>query len=116
MDTVDWGQVEKDRIFSALSDQSRRKIIELLNENDATLLELNKFFPFSFQALSKHIKVLDDAGIINKRREGKYRILSLNRQALDSSLEWIGHYFEFWNYSFDRLQVLIQKRNNDRRK
>lgn len=96
-----------EKIFSALADKNRRKIIELLYEKDSTLLQLATNFSVSFQALSKHIKILEDVQIVNKEREGKYRILSLNKNSLKLPLEWISYYSDFWNDSFDKLDKLI---------
>ncbi len=104
---------EIDKVFVALADRNRRKIVELLHEKDSTLLELAEFFPISFQALSKHIKILESAKILNKKKQGKYRILSLNRNSLKSSLEWISYFSNFWNESFDKLDALINKTNLD---
>lgn len=100
-------KVPPDKVFSALGDPTRKKIVELLHKSDSTLLELNKDFPMSFQALSKHIKILEDARVLTKRKEGKYRVLSLNREAFRTSLEWMSYYSDFWNESFDTLDKLI---------
>ncbi len=100
---------DSDKVFAALADSNRRKIIELLHDNDSTLLALSEFFPISFQALSKHIKVLENAGILIKKKQGKYRLLSLNRNSLRYSLEWISHYSDFWDQSFDKLEDQITK-------
>ncbi len=96
-----------EKIFSALADKNRRKIIELLYEKDSTLLELTDNFSISFQALSNHIKILENAQIVNKKRQGKYRVLSLNRNSFKPSLEWISYYSNFWNESFDKLDEMI---------
>lgn len=96
-----------EKVFSALADINRRRIIELLYENDSTLMELAENFTVSFQALSKHIMILERAQIITKRKKGKYNILSLNRNSLKQPLEWISHYSDFWNDSFDKLDELI---------
>jgi len=100
-----------DRVFSALADQSRRKVIELLHQRDMTILDLSPSFDMSFQALSKHIKILESAGIINKKQEGKYRVCSLNHQALSKSLQWISYYSNFWNESLSRLETIIANNN-----
>lgn len=105
--------MNQDKVFSALSDGNRRRIIELLHQKDSTLLELNESFPFSFQALSKHIKILENAKLLTKKKEGKYRVLSLNRNALQLPLEWVSYYSNFWNESFDKLNELIDKNNMD---
>ena len=101
---------DPDKVFSALADKNRRKLIELLHQGDSTLMELSGFFPdISFQALSKHIKILESAQLISKRRQGKYKILSLNRASLEQSLAWISFYANFWKESFDQLEENIQK-------
>lgn len=106
-------QIDKDKVFSALADGNRRKIIELLHTKEATLLELAESFPISFQALSKHIKILELAQILNKEKQGKYRILTLNKEALKPTLEWISYYSKFWNESFDKLDDAINKSKSD---
>lgn len=93
--------------FAALADGNRRKVIELLAERDSTLLELSEQFPISFQALSKHIKILEAAEIVSKEQQGKYKVLSLNRTALRIPLAWMAQYSDFWNASFDKLNKLI---------
>ena len=100
-----------EKVFSALADNNRRKIIELLHAEDSTLLELADKFPVSFQALSKHIKVLESAEIITKKKQGKYRLLSLNRNSFRASLEWISYYSSFWEASFDKLEEQINREN-----
>jgi len=104
-----------DAVFSALADGNRRKIIEILYSQNTTLLELAESFPISFQALSKHIKILESADILKKERRGKYRVLSLNPDALRSPLEWISFYSSFWNGSFDKLYDLTTRADANRK-
>lgn len=101
-----------EKVFSALSDGNRRKVIELLHERDSTLLELSEKFSISFQALSKHIKILVEAGVIIKKKAGKYRTLTLNRDPLKESLEWISYYSSFWDESFNKLEEQIKNEND----
>jgi len=96
-----------EKVFAALSDANRRRVVELLHESDSTLLELHKYFSISFQALSKHINILADAELLIKEKKGKYKILSLNRNGMKPMLEWISYYSDFWNKSFDKLDDLI---------
>ncbi len=98
-------------VFSALADSNRRRIIELLHEKDSTLLELSEEFSVSFQALSKHLRILEKANIVSKRKQGKYRILSLNKESFQEPLKWISYYSNFWNDSFDQLNELINQEN-----
>ena len=96
-------------MFAALADKNRRKLVELLHQQDSTLLELAPHFDMSFQALSKHIKILERAHVLSKQQQGKYRVLSLNRAALQQSLQWITTYSNFWTGSFDKLSALIDE-------
>lgn len=105
MDTFE----NSDKIFSALADKSRRKIVEILHEKDSSILELTESFSMSFQALSKHIKILEKAKIVSKKKYGKFVICSLNNQALRTSLQWISYYSNFWNESFNKLDSLIKE-------
>ena len=102
-----------EKVFSALADGNRRKIIELLYADSSTLLELSEKFPISFQALGKHIKILEEAEIVKKVKKGKYRELSLNQNSLRQTLEWISYYSNFWKESFDKLDVLVNQQNID---
>jgi len=105
--------IDKNKVFSALSDGNRRRIIELLHQKDSSLLELSESFHISFQALSKHIKILENANLLIKKKQGKYRIISLNRNALKLPLAWISFYSNFWNESLEKLNELIDKNNLD---
>ena len=102
-----------DKVFSALADTNRRRIIEHLHDKNSTLLELNEHFDISFQALSKHIKILESAEIVHKEKQGKYRVLSLNKSALKTTLSWISYYSDFWNQSFDQLDQRINSQKDD---
>lgn len=105
--------LDEDRVFAALADKNRRKVIELLHENDSTLLELSGSFPISFQALSKHIKILENAQLLTKQSQGKYRKLSLNRNTLKVSMKWIAYFSDFWHQSFDQLDDLINQNSQE---
>lgn len=107
---------QTDKVFSALADKSRRKVVEMLHKKDASILELSESFSMSFQALSKHIKILEAAGIVAKEKQGKFMICSLDHEALKKSLKWISYYSNFWNESFNKLDGLIKKEKNDKRK
>lgn len=99
--------MDEDKVFAALADKNRRKVVELLHEGDSTLLELHEAFDISFQALSKHIQILEKARLVNKISQGKYRKLSLNREGFWVSMKWIAHFSQLWNQSFDRLEQII---------
>ncbi len=75
--------------FAALGDAVRRAIVDRLAEGDATVNELAAMFPISLQAVSKHIKVLEAAGVVSRRREGKTRPVHLEVDRLASSADWL---------------------------
>jgi len=102
-----------DKVFPALADKSRRKIVEMLHEKDSSILDLSQSFSMSFQALSKHVKILETAGLVSKRKKGKFVICSLNHQSLKNSLKWISYYSDFWKESFNKLDELIKKQAKD---
>ncbi len=107
---------QTDKVFSALADKSRRKVVEMLHQKDSSILELSESFSMSFQALSKHIKILESAGVVTKRKEGKFVICSLDHEALKKSLQWISYHSNFWNESFNKLDRLIKKERGGKRK
>ncbi len=107
---------QTDKIFSALADKSRRRVVEMLHKKDASILELSESFSMSFQALSKHIKILESAGVVTKKKQGKFVICSLDHKALKKSLKWISYYSNFWNESFNKLDGLIKKEKDGKRK
>ena len=95
--------------FSALADPTRRAILTRLARKDATVLELAKPFELSQPAISKHLKVLERAGLISRRREAQRRPCRLEPRRLKQVAEWIGTYRHFWEESFGRLDEYIQE-------
>ena len=89
--------------FAALADPTRRAILERLVEGDATVNQLAEPFPISVQAVSKHLKVLERAGLITRGRSAQLRPSRLEGAALQEAAEWLERYRRFWNESFDRL-------------
>jgi DNA-binding transcriptional ArsR family regulator len=75
--------------FAALGDPVRRAIVDRLADGDATVLELASLFPISFQAVSRHIGVLEAAGVVSRRREGKTRPVHLESEALSRTANWL---------------------------
>jgi DNA-binding transcriptional ArsR family regulator len=94
---------ELTRTFAALADPTRRAILERLTEGDATVKELAEPFPISVQAVSKHLQVLERAGLITRGRTAQLRPSHLVGTPLGSAVEWLEQYRSFWEGSFDRL-------------
>lgn len=89
--------------FAALADPTRRAILARLAEGDATVNELAEPFPITVQAVSKHLKVLERAGLITRGREAQLRPSRLEGAPLQEAVEWLERYRRFWQGSFDRL-------------
>ena len=96
-------QAQLDRTFAALADPTRRAILKRLASGDATVSELAEPFPVSVQAVSKHLKVLEGAGLITRGRTGQLRPSRIDGAALREAAEWIDGYSSFWERGFERM-------------
>jgi DNA-binding transcriptional ArsR family regulator len=93
-----------DRTFAALADPTRRAILQRLADGDATLSELAKPFPVSIQAVGKHLKVLQEAGLITRGQRAQLRPAHLEGAQLREAAEWIEGYRDFWERGFERME------------
>jgi len=98
-----------DRTFSALADPTRRAILARLALGETSVMELAKPFAMSLPAVSKHLKVLERAGLIARGRTAQWRPCRIEPQALKSIDEWLDHYRRFFDESFDRLDGYLKK-------
>lgn len=90
-------------VFSALADPTRRAIVRRLASGEATVGELAQPFTVSFQAVSKHLQVLEQAGLVDRSRRAQQRPCRLRPEALAYASGWLGDYRSLWETSFDRL-------------
>lgn len=95
--------------FSALADPTRRAILASLTQGEKTVSDLAEPFDMTMPAITKHLKVLEKAKLIERRREAQYRPCRLHPEPLRDIDEWIGQYRQFWEASFDRLDDYLQK-------
>jgi DNA-binding transcriptional ArsR family regulator len=91
------------RTFAALADPTRRRILARLAEGDATVNQLAEPFPITVQAVSKHLKVLERAGLITRERSAQLRPSRLQGEALKEAADWLAGYRGYWEERFDRL-------------
>ena len=98
-----------DRTFAALADPTRRAILAQLAEGERTVNELAKPFSMSLQAVSKHLKVLEEAGLISRGRQAQWRPARLEVAPLESANQWIDRYREVARDRFDRLDLEIRR-------
>ncbi len=96
-------------VFSALADPTRRAIVSRLATGEASVGELAQPFRMSFQAVSKHVRVLEHAGLIERSRRAQQRPCRLRPDALKSASGWLGDYRQLWETAFDRLDEHLTK-------
>ena len=102
------------KTFAALADPTRRAILARLAEGEATVNELARPFDMSLQAISKHLKVLERAGLITRGRSAQWRPSRLEVGPLEDATDWIERYREAWRDRFDRLEAEIAKLSNEK--
>lgn len=95
-------------VFGALADPTRRAILARLSAGEAPVKELAKPFNMSGPAITKHLKVLENAGLISRGREAQWRPCKLNGEPLKEVSEWLEHYRQCWEESFDRLGAYLK--------
>ncbi|MEU7908172.1 metalloregulator ArsR/SmtB family transcription factor [Actinoplanes sp. NPDC049118] len=100
-------------VFGALADPTRRSILARLAEGEATVNELAEPFAMTLPAVSKHLKVLERAGLISRGREAQWRPCRLEAGSLREASEWVERYRRFWESSFDRLDTHLRRLMED---
>jgi DNA-binding transcriptional ArsR family regulator len=101
--------LELDEVFSALSDPTRRTILERLRQGQASITEIAEPFEISLPAISKHLKVLEKAGLISNVKEGRTHYLHLNPQPMKAALEWLEFYRQMWEEQLDSLADFLEE-------
>jgi DNA-binding transcriptional ArsR family regulator len=101
--------------FGALADPTRRAILARLSKGDASVLELAEPFDMSQPAISKHLKVLERAGLIVRGRDAQRRPCHLDARRLKQAADWLGTYREFWEESYSRLDDYLHQLQNKER-
>ncbi len=102
--------VENDlnRVFRALGDPTRRAILDRLAGGEATIGQLSRPFPVSFAAVSKHLGVLERAGLVTREARGRERICRINPAALDDARSWLEFHQRFWTERLEALAALVE--------
>ncbi len=100
-------------IFGALADPIRRAILTRLTEGDATVAELAAPFRVSQPAISRHLKVLEQAGLISRRRRATARLSHLEASSLREATAWLARYQAYWDERYDRLDALLAALRDD---
>ena len=100
---------ELSETFAALADPTRRAILGRLAEGEATVTELAEPFPITVQAVSKHLKVLEHAGLITRGRTAQLRPSRLESAPLKEAVDWLERYRRFWEAGFDQLEARLRR-------
>jgi DNA-binding transcriptional ArsR family regulator len=100
-------------VFGALADPTRRAILARLMEGDASVSELAAPFAMSQPAVSRHLKVLEQAGLISRSRRATVRLSHLEAEPLRDATRWLATYREYWSESFERLDELLASLQDD---
>ena len=97
-----------DITFSALADPTRRGMLASLALGEKSIGELAEPFAMTFAGASKHVKVLEDAGLIARRKVGRTHLISIDAKPLEEAERWMRQWEKFWNLRLDRLQALVE--------
>lgn len=98
-----------DRTFAALADPTRRRILARLARGERCVTDLARPYSMSLPAVSKHLRVLENAGLIRRRRNGRVHSLKLEAAPMKQASRWIEEYRRFWEASLDRLEEYLKK-------
>ena len=98
-----------DRTFAALADPTRRRILEHLAGGDRCVTDLARPYRMSLPAVSKHLRVLENAGLVRRKRDGRVHRLKLEAKPMQQAQAWIEEYRKFWEESFDRLDDYLKQ-------
>ena len=105
-----------DVTFRALADPTRRGMLATLALGDRSIGELGEPFAMSFAGAAKHVKVLESAGLVERRRAGRKQICSLRAEPLAEAEQWLRQWEKFWNVRLDRLQALVENHSEEKSK
>jgi DNA-binding transcriptional ArsR family regulator len=105
---IEYRQDRLDSVFQALSSPARREIVSLLSGRPYNIGELAPQFDMSLAAVSKHVKLLERAGIVEREIRGRTHICRLNAEALNEAYSWLGGYERFWRMRLDALEHILE--------
>ena len=104
-----------DATFGALADPTRRRILQRLAVGDASVGEVAALFDVSAPAISRHLRVLEDSGLVSRQKQGRVHRLHIEREAMNEALGWIAHWGGFWESRLDALERLLVERDLEAR-
>jgi DNA-binding transcriptional ArsR family regulator len=112
---VKYSNAEMDRVFHALADPTRREIVEIVSKRERRASELADSFEISFPAVSRHLKVLEKAGLIRREVHGRVHRFRLETDAMKQAYDWMHEYKKFWMTNLNQLDKFLKKRKEKKR-
>lgn len=104
-------RMDQDRVFKALADPTRRAMIDVLSQEAASVSELQSRFAMSQPAISQHLRVLRESGLVHERKDGRRRIYDLNAEPLGAARDWLDEQMDFWASRLDRLGDHLRRKH-----
>lgn len=108
-------QKNLDLVFGALSDATRRGMLAQLSDGETNVSALGKPYAISQPAVSKHVRVLEKAGLIQKTRRGREQFIRVNPAPIEEANHWITYYTRFWKQQFDAVEVYLSKQKGEKK-
>jgi DNA-binding transcriptional ArsR family regulator len=113
---VEYSREALNQVFAAVADPTRRAILQALSRKPATVTEIAQPFPVSLNAVSKHIMVLERAGLLRREIRGREHICTLETRPLQQATAWLDHYRKFWDLRLDALERYVARKMKARKK
>jgi DNA-binding transcriptional ArsR family regulator len=111
---VKYRETSLDRVFHALADPTRRHILSQLAGGDRTVSEVSNPLPMSMPAVTKHLNVLEEAGLLKRTKDGRLRHCRLQASPLMQASDWLDYYREFWNTKLDNLEEYLNQQPEEK--
>ena len=111
----EYSSTRLDGVFNALCDPTRRAILARLTDTDARVTDIAADFPISLNSISKHIRMLERAGLVRRKVSGRDHVLSLNAEPLSEAAEWIERYRRFWDGRLAALDTYVTSKKRKRK-
>jgi DNA-binding transcriptional ArsR family regulator len=108
-------KIDLDKVFSSLGDSTRRGILEKVKDKPLSVLELASDFNMSLPAVSKHIKVLSEAGLLKREKTGRFIYCSINPESLKPAVDWISDQYDVWDKSFAKLGEFMKNLESNKK-
>lgn len=107
--------IDLDLAFKALGDRTRREVLRMLARGEKGVLELASNFELTQPAVTKHLNVLEKAGLISRERQGRYRICRMEPEAVEQTAGWLEDLGDYWRRSFDAIDRILEEEKKETR-